>query len=85
MGESWFPGAWTRFAKRLFYVAGDATSSEGLKNLTDFLSKREGASGGSRLYYLSVAPELYPEIGARLGEAQIGRKLIDVQDRKNFQ
>jgi glucose-6-phosphate 1-dehydrogenase len=69
MGESWFPGAWTRFAKRLFYVAGDATSADGLKNLTDFLTKREGTTGGSRLYYLSVSPELYPEIGARLGEA----------------
>jgi glucose-6-phosphate 1-dehydrogenase len=69
MGENWFPGAWTRFAKRLFYVPGDATSTEGLQALSEFLKKREGNEGGRRLYYLSVAPELYPQIGARLGEA----------------
>lgn len=69
MGESWYPGAWNRFAKRMFYVAGDATSSEGLQHLTDFLKKREGTEGGRRLYYLSVSPDLYPQIAARFGEA----------------
>src|SRR5277367_2830767 len=42
MGESWFPGAWTRFARRLFYVPGDATDAEGLQALSEFLKKREG-------------------------------------------
>ncbi|MCE9531458.1 MAG: glucose-6-phosphate dehydrogenase [Planctomycetes bacterium] len=69
MGESWFPGAWNRFAKRLFYVAGDATTTEGLQHLTEFLQKREGTTGGQRLYYLSVSPDLYPQIAARFGEA----------------
>src|SRR5579862_7343313 len=54
MGESWYPGAWVRFARRLFYVAGDATSPEGLKGLNEFLKDREGTQGGRRLYYLSV-------------------------------
>jgi glucose-6-phosphate 1-dehydrogenase len=74
MGESWFPGAWARFAKRLFYVAGDAASAGGLRPLADFLSKREGTEGGSRLYYLSVSPELYSQIGARLGEADFHKE-----------
>src|SRR5262245_15937574 len=69
MGESWYAGAWNRFAKRLHYVAGDATQAEGLKHLTDWLKKREGEAGGSRLYYLSVMPELYSQISNRLGEA----------------
>ena len=74
MGESWFPGAWTRFAKRLTYVPGDATTAEGLQNLTEWLKKREGGEGGRRLYYLSVAPELYPQIAARLGDAGYHRE-----------
>ncbi len=69
MKESWFPGAWHRFAKRLFYVPGDAATAEGLSHLTEWLKKREGGEGGRRLYYLSVKPELYPEIGAQLGAA----------------
>jgi len=69
MKESWFPGAWNRFAKRLFYVAGDAATAEGLNNLTEFLKLREGDAGGRRLYYLSVKPELYPQIGGQLGAA----------------
>lgn len=69
MGESWYAGAWNRFAKRLHYVPGDATLAEGLKHLTDWLKKREGEAGGSRLYYLSVMPELYAQISNRLGEA----------------
>jgi glucose-6-phosphate 1-dehydrogenase len=69
MKESWYPGAWNRFAKRLFYVPGDATSNEGLHKLSDWLKQREGTQGGRRLYYLSVKPELYPQIGAELANA----------------
>jgi len=64
MKENWYPNTWKRFAKRLFYVQGDASTPEGLKPLNEFLAKREGATGGRRLYYLSVSPELYPSIAA---------------------
>ena len=43
--------------------------SEGVHALTEWLQKREGATGGDRLYYLSVAPELYMKIVQRLSEA----------------
>ena len=69
MGETWYPGAWTRFTRKLFYVPGDATDTAGLKPLQDWLQKREGEQGGQRLYYLSVAPELYPKIATQLGQA----------------
>jgi glucose-6-phosphate 1-dehydrogenase len=69
MKDNWYPGAWNRFAKRLFYVAGDAGTAEGLKHLTDFLAKREQGQGGRRLYYLSVKPDLYPDIAKQLGQA----------------
>lgn len=68
-GESWFPGTWNRFARRLHYVPGDASQTGGMRVLTDWLQKREGANGGDRLYYLAVAPELYVHIVERLGEA----------------
>jgi glucose-6-phosphate 1-dehydrogenase len=69
MGESWYPGAWARFAKRIAYVPGDATTAGGLTKLGAYLAAREGSGGGRRLYYLSVSPDLYPKIAARLGEA----------------
>src|SRR5438128_1032515 len=58
----WDPAIWERFAPRLFYVPADATRAEGLVQLRQELSKAEGAAGGSRLYYLAVAPQLYPKI-----------------------
>jgi glucose-6-phosphate 1-dehydrogenase len=58
---------WESFARRLFYVAGDATTEGGLDHLKAWLGQHEGAGGGRRLYYLSVAPELYPKIAAGLG------------------
>jgi len=68
-GESWYPGTWGRFARRLHYVAGDAAQPEGVRVLSEWLKKREGDAGGDRLYYFAVAPELYTTIAARLGEA----------------
>jgi glucose-6-phosphate 1-dehydrogenase len=67
-GESWYPGTWGRFAKRLHYVSGDAAQPDGMKALVDWLKKREGDAGGDRLYYLSVGPDLYAPIVQRLGE-----------------
>ena len=68
-GENWYNGTWSRFARRLHYVAGDAATPEGMQALTDWLKKREGDGGGDRLYYLSVGPELYVHIVQRLAEA----------------
>jgi glucose-6-phosphate 1-dehydrogenase len=68
-GENWYSGTWGRFARRLHYVAGDATQADGMRTLVDWLKKREGDAGGDRLYYLAVGPELYTQIVQRLGEA----------------
>ncbi len=69
MEESWYPGTWNRFARRLHYVPGDAAEPGGVQHLADWLKKHEGDKGGDRLYYFSVAPELYTKIAGRLGEA----------------
>jgi glucose-6-phosphate 1-dehydrogenase len=65
---------WPAFAQRLFYAPGDATQSGGLEHLQTWLRDAEGASGGRRLYYLAVAPQLYPGIVTRLGEAGMTRE-----------
>jgi glucose-6-phosphate 1-dehydrogenase len=67
------PERWQAFAKRVFYVAADATQADGIAHLKAWLEKQEGSGGGSRLYYLSVAPNLSPQIVTRLGEAGMTR------------
>ena len=74
MGESWYPGTWNRFARRLHYVPGDAAQPGGVQALGDFLKAREGDAGGDRLYYLAVAPELYMQIASRLSEAGFNKE-----------
>jgi glucose-6-phosphate 1-dehydrogenase len=66
--------AWDHFARRVFYVAGDATTAGGLDHLKAWLGQHEGDGGGRRLYYLSVAPELYPKIVTGLGTAGLSRE-----------
>ncbi len=65
----WDEKDWQVFARRLHFAAGDAAKAGGMQALHTWLSQAEGDSGGHRLYYLSVAPELYPQIVMRLGEA----------------
>jgi glucose-6-phosphate 1-dehydrogenase len=77
LGKDWEPEHWGRFASRLFYVAGDAATPDGLNALKDWLSRAEGAGGGRRLYYLSVSPNLYPQIATGLGQAGMSREAGD--------
>ncbi len=51
--------AWGEFARRLQFVRGDVSSGEGLAGLTQALAGTNGAGG--RLYYLALAPWLYPK------------------------
>lgn len=69
MGGQWFAGTWNRFARRLHYVAADAALPEGAQSLNDWFKAHEGDAGADRLYYLSVAPELYSGIARELGNA----------------
>jgi glucose-6-phosphate 1-dehydrogenase len=72
--EPWDDAAWARFAPRLHYVRADAAKPGGLAALADWFAANEGDGGGDRLYYLSVAPELYPQIATRLGEAGMNKE-----------
>jgi glucose-6-phosphate 1-dehydrogenase len=66
--EQWFGGVWSRFAKRLHYVAADGTTPEGVETLEKWLKENEAPSG-DRVYYLSVAPDTYGKIAGQLGAA----------------
>ncbi|MFO0880834.1 MAG: glucose-6-phosphate dehydrogenase [Gemmataceae bacterium] len=67
--EEFDPEIWQRFLQRVHYVPGDATQAAGLQQLQAWLAGVETNGKGDRLYYLSVAPELYGTIAAGLGEA----------------
>ena len=68
-GESWNEAEWTEFAKRIYYVSADSAKPGGINPLKDWFATNEGPSGGRRLYYFSVSPELYPQLAGALGEA----------------
>src|SRR5262245_1963033 len=67
-GDAFDDAKWSEFAKRLHYVATDATARGGMKALTDWFAANEGGPA-RRLYYLSVSPEIYPQLASHLGDA----------------
>ncbi len=74
--EQWDEAVWARFASQLHYVAADITGdANGTAPLKAWFDANEGASGGRRLYYFSVKPELYPELSAALGDAGFSKEV----------
>ena len=73
LGDGYTEGRWADFAKRIWYVAGDATQNVAFADLKDFLSDLEAGADEkpNRLYYLSTAPFLYGPIVTHLGEADM--------------
>jgi glucose-6-phosphate 1-dehydrogenase len=74
VGADWDEKKWATFAGRIFYLAADATKPDGLKVLNTWLEDGEKAGGGQRLYYLAVAPQLYPLIVTNLGKAGLAKE-----------
>ena len=69
-GKDGFDAAgWSAFAPRLHYVSADVTKPDGVKPVADWFARREGGGGGKRLFYLSISPELYPQVAAALAGA----------------
>lgn len=58
---------WEDFAQRLYYIAADTAKSDGMKQLHDAVQDLENGTT-NRLYYLSVAPELYIPMVNNMGE-----------------
>lgn len=66
--NDWNEEAWSKFAPRIGYARGDAAIDGGLDNLQSQLKAIEQDQAGNRLYYLSVAPQLYPDITVNLSK-----------------
>jgi glucose-6-phosphate 1-dehydrogenase len=73
-GDPFDASKWAEFAANVHYLAADVTQSAGTAQLSDWLKKREGSDPGRRLYYLSVSPELYPQLSGHLGEAGLNKE-----------
>jgi glucose-6-phosphate 1-dehydrogenase len=63
---------WREFAQRLHYVRGDIENPADFRSLDERLRALEGGKA-DRIYYLSIAPDLYPRAIAHLGEARMAR------------
>lgn len=65
--------AWTEFAKRVFYHAGDATKPEDFPGLKERLTAIDpsGSTRGNILFFLSVAPNLYAPITRAVGASEL--------------
>jgi glucose-6-phosphate 1-dehydrogenase len=68
-GEYFSDQAWAKFAKRLDYVAGDATQDELYKTIA---GKLEGAQ--EIVFYLAVSPDFFGTIAAHLKGAGLAHK-----------
>jgi glucose-6-phosphate 1-dehydrogenase len=70
------PQDWEAFARRLFYVPGDAARPGGLEKLQAWLRQaEEGSAAARRLFHLAVGPDLYVPIVEQMGAAGLGREV----------
>ncbi len=73
-GEEWKADEWAEFAKRLHYVSADVTKPGGVAPIQQWFTANEGGENGRRVYYLSISPELYPQVSTALGEAGLSQE-----------
>jgi len=69
----WDAVRWQEFSKCIEYFPGDAAQGEMYRALADRMAAMDASAGtrGNRLFYLSVAPELYESIVQRIDEAAL--------------
>ena len=72
--EGFDEAAWARFAAEMHYVPADLTKPDGVAPVKKWFAEREGSGGGRRLFYLSISPELYPQVSNALGEAGMSQE-----------
>ena len=72
-GEQFDAAKWAEFAKRIHYVATDATQPGGCKALADWFAANEKEPNARRLYYFSVAPKYYAGISSAMAEAGLNK------------
>jgi glucose-6-phosphate 1-dehydrogenase len=67
---------WSDFAAKLIYHPVTYDAPETFTELADFLKKldQEKGTGGNRIFYLAVPPNLYPLIAEMIGQAGLSRE-----------
>ena len=66
---------WRDFSKRIFYSRGDLGSKDDFANLQRRMSEIEGAAASAdRLFFLSVAPQLYETAIVNLGASGLSQE-----------
>ena len=65
---------WATFAQNLFYIRGDLDAPEDFTNLRQRLEDMEGDSAANRLYYLSIAPQLFGSTVENLAASGLARE-----------
>lgn len=60
--------AFDRLAPRIFYMAADTNDDAAMGRLSERLDQLPGGRASGRLFYLSLKPELFPSVTAKLGE-----------------
>lgn len=71
--ETFSAEAWDAFAQHIWYSPGDASLLDELDATNRFLAEHE-QSETNRLYYLSVAPQLYAPIIRNLGQLDMAQE-----------
>ncbi|MBX9692434.1 MAG: glucose-6-phosphate dehydrogenase [Cyanobacteria bacterium] len=69
--------AWAKFSNSLFYIAGNAQSTDSYEELKSFLEKlaREHGTLGNNIFYLSTPPSLYSPIIKGLAEVGLAHSV----------
>ncbi len=65
---------WDEFARGITYISGDLTDTDDYRKLDAHLMALEGSGSTGRIYYLSVAPNLYARCVKELGAAGMSRE-----------
>ncbi|MAS35813.1 MAG: glucose-6-phosphate dehydrogenase [Anaerolineaceae bacterium] len=63
---------WDEFSQFLWYEPGDASKKKDMAQLQEFIQEKEGGAA-NRMYYLSVAPDLYAPIVQNIGAMDMAK------------
>ena len=74
VGKDFDAAAWRAFAPSIYYHPGDVGNPADFPPLADFLTELEGRQEATRVYHLSIAPQLYAPVIAQLGAAGLARE-----------
>ncbi|MEE9295259.1 MAG: glucose-6-phosphate dehydrogenase [Phycisphaerae bacterium] len=65
---------WSRFSSMIHYLPGDLSRAADYERLNQTLERLEGDGESGRLYYLAIAPLLYPMAVKNLGDAGMAQE-----------